>query len=421
MKRTNTLKILFAFILCANAGLIFAQTQTNDFKPSGNLWGSVFMDYYYKTHADSLGRGGSNVQYRGNQKMDAFQIRRAYLGYDYSFAKNISASIVLSHEEGPNGGASANAGTNLDANGYNTVMLKNMFLKWSNIFKGSNLIIGQMSTPSFATPFNSEQLGGYRSIEKTVMDMHNIDASTDIGVSLQGNLWKQNNSKDSLKPAIVGYQFMVGNGNSVKPENDRFKKWRATVYTSFMQQKITVGVYGDYNTVQLSPYLLTNTTVKGYAHFKTKAFSIGFEAFQQTNKNGDIYLATKTSTKADTATGAEFGWSVYGNCRLIKDKLNFFVRMDQFNPDTKFSSSNYKYSASTFGGNMTTTTFYKQTFYSIGFDYTPNGRLHIMPNLWLNQYKTMADSFLGVNVPGSRAKKDYDMVPRITLYYIFNK
>ena len=421
MKKTSTLKILFAFALCISTMSIFAQDKANsDFKPSGNLTGGFYGDFYYKNHSDSLGRGGSNVQYRGNQQMDAFQIRRMYLNYDYNFAKNISASVCLSHEEGPN---IANTGTNLDAAGYNSVYFKYFYLKWTNIFKGSNLILGQMPTCSFANSYNTDPLWGYRSIERTLMDMHNIDGSSDMGISLQGNLLKQKDVADSLNPTIVGYQIMLANGNSAKPENDRFKKWRANVFASLLQQKLTVGAYADYNTLQLSPYLMTNTTFKGYAHYKTDWFRIGFEAFQQINKNSDIYKTTSTAIK-DTASAAIFGWSVFGSSRIIKNKLNFFVRMDQYNPDKKFNS-NYIYTTSDQGGtaavgNGTTTTFYKQTFYSVGLDYTPNGRLHIMPNVWLNQYKTMADSFAGTSVKGSRAKSDYDLVYRITLYYTFN-
>ena len=69
---------------------------------------------------------------------------------------------------------------------------------------------------------------------------------------------------------------------------------------------------------------------------------------------------------------------------------------------------------------MTTTTFYKQTFLTAGLDYSPIPRVHIMPNLWYNSYKTMADSYQGTNVSGKRAKSDYDMVARITVCYTFN-
>ena len=48
-------------------GLIIGTLSAQDksaFKPSGNLWGYTFGDYYYMGHADSLGRGAGNVQYK---------------------------------------------------------------------------------------------------------------------------------------------------------------------------------------------------------------------------------------------------------------------------------------------------------------------------------------------------------------------
>src|SRR5665213_1046488 len=110
------------------------KAQDADFKPSGNVYGYVFGDYAYKTHNDTLSRGGGNVQYKtptslvsgntvsatnpapANIQTNAFQIRRVYLGYDYQFAPNLTASVLLAHEQ------------NLDANGNNT-----MYLKYANV------------------------------------------------------------------------------------------------------------------------------------------------------------------------------------------------------------------------------------------------------------------------------------------------
>src|SRR5208283_4399261 len=99
-----------------------ASAQSSDFTPSGNLWGYAFGDYYYMSHADSLGRGAGNVQYKpfstgsngtsNYASANAFQLRRFYLGYDYHFAPKLTAYMVLADEQ------------NLDANGYNTVYLK---------------------------------------------------------------------------------------------------------------------------------------------------------------------------------------------------------------------------------------------------------------------------------------------------------
>jgi hypothetical protein len=403
--------IIFAVLATSN----FAQSQNTDFKPSGNLWGYVFGDFYWKQHSDSLGRApiGSpygtaslNPKNPTQKNMNAFQIRRAYLGYDYMISPKFSAQVVLAHE------------MNVDGNGYNVTYLKYAWLKWTNIFPMSNLMIGQMPTSSFATPFGTEPLWGYRSVEKTIIDLHSLDPSTDLGVMLIGNLWKQKNAADSL-PSTLGYNFMIANGTGAKPETDRYKKIRGNVYVNTLHQKLTLGVYADFNPAQYAPYPTSATTLKGYVHYKSDGFRIGAEVFQITNRNGDIFQTTNVAP-ADTANGVQFGWSIFGSTRIIKGKLNLFARLDQYNPDTKFSSSNYKYTASAFGGNFTTTTFFTQTFYLVGLDYTPTSRIHIMANLWYTQYKTLMNNDIAGNALGKRAKSDYDLVPRITFLYTFN-
>ena len=280
----------------------------------------------------------------------------------------------------------------------------------------SNLIIGQMPTISFATPNATEPLWGYRSIERTIMDMHNNDASSDLGVSLQGSL-RTGKPDGDKKPCMIGYQAQVGNGTSAKPETDHFKKYRGTVYASLMNQRLTIGVYGDENTISNGP-LVSTTTMKGYAAYNAGFIRIGAEYFMQTNKNQDVYYAVVSDTTKKTTTtsdGIQTGFSGWVTGKIIDKKLNFFVRADMYNPDTKYNSNNYKYLASATGGNMSTTTFYKQTFYTAGVDFTPNARIHIMPNIWYNKYDTMLSGTLP-----DKVTSDYDMVYRVTFYFVFN-
>jgi hypothetical protein len=414
-----------------------ASDDTSTFKPSGSVWGYVFGDYAYKTQNDSLGRGGGNVQYKGaaslnsgnvasaanpvpaNVQTNAFQIRRMYLGYDYQFARNFSASAVLANEQ------------TLLANNQNTVYLKYAFVKWSNIWKNSDLIIGQYQTASFATGNGTEPLWGYRAVERTLMDMHNIDGSTDLGASLQGKLWEAKNvTAEGKKPCYIGYYLQVGNGNSATPATAQFRKVRANLYVSMLNQKLVVGAYYDYVTQQFSPYKTSNTTYKGYLSFKNESFHLGAEFFQQTNQNSDVYKVLEDKTKNtlsvnDTASGVQFGFSVFGSVKIVKNKLNFFARYDMYNPDTKWSTNNVyskAYSGIT-GSNMTSTTFYTQTFLTAGFDWTPDKRFHIMPNVWYNAYNSMMSSsyadFVGKPF-SSRMVKDEDVVYRVTFYWLFN-
>src|SRR6476659_10590960 len=111
----------YALLACLYLSLfsLNSNAQSNpdsSFKPSGKLWGYSFGDYYYKAHSDALNRGGAN-QYTGvEQGRNAFQLRRAYLGYNYDIHPKFSAELLLAAEDNSNVGANASNG-DLTANG----------------------------------------------------------------------------------------------------------------------------------------------------------------------------------------------------------------------------------------------------------------------------------------------------------------
>ena len=76
----ETLFLLFAagaMTLSFSAG---AQ-QTEEFKPSGKLFGLLFADFH------NTSTGGENV--------NVFQVTRSYFGYDYGFSKTFSSRIMF--------------------------------------------------------------------------------------------------------------------------------------------------------------------------------------------------------------------------------------------------------------------------------------------------------------------------------------
>lgn len=440
-------KQLFVLITSAVTISNYSNAQ-EDFKPSGNLWGYAFGDWANKSHNDTLQRGGGNVQYRGTNSLNssntilstnsaqqnanvisnqtnAFQLRRVYLGYDYRLTQNISAQVILANEQ------------NVDGSGKNTMFVKFANVKYSNIFnlKNTDFVFGQYLTCSWAAPYGTEPLGGYRVAERTIGDMHALDNATDLGASLQGKAWSQKNVRDSLQPMFIGYYLQIGNGNGASPNASNFKKVRANLFVSVLKQRLTVGIYGDYLVQQLSPYKTANATMKIYAAYNTERFRIGAEAFQQINMNSDIYKVYVNGVQPagavnDTSYGLQLGWSVFASANILKNKLNVFARMDRYNPDANYSNEcvyTKAYStiqnSGTAGALNPASTFDKQTFYSAGIDWTPHSRFHIIPNIWYNGYKTMM-STSGANGTGgdlsARVKSDYDLVYRITFYFIFN-
>ena len=117
---------------------------------SGKLWGYMFGDYYVKAQADSLNRG-SNSQYSGVPKnRNAFQIRRLYLGYNYNITKKFAAEVLLEAAPGE---------SLTDSKLAFYVKLANLRIK--DVWKGTDLVLGQVSTVGFT--MSSEPIWGYRS------------------------------------------------------------------------------------------------------------------------------------------------------------------------------------------------------------------------------------------------------------------
>lgn len=373
-------------------------------KPNtSGFWGYAFGDYAYMGKGDSAGRG-TKQQYKGlgqygtgqNLHPNAFEIRRAYLGYDYIINSHFSANALLAYEG------------DQDVNNDRTVYLKYMYFKWKNIWKNTDLKVGQQATNSFATAYNTEPLLGYRSIEKTLLDMHGMDGSSDMGIMLEGRIWTHK-AKDTTKvPLFIGYSAMVGDNsgnnpvaaftatiensslggqtvktttttsvvaispktgkdttltgtststtaitvNNVNNTTDEAKKFRGNLYVNALNNALTVGVYGDfinygdYYYGTATGYQHAVMTDKVYAAYNSKWFGLGFEYDMQTYKNGEVEsyatttnTATKVKTvgaKNDTTNAEQSGISIFAHGTIIQSTLNIFVRYDMYTPDTKY-------------------------------------------------------------------------------------
>ncbi len=377
--------IIFSAILLASMsfnGYTQDTTKTKaEFKPSGKLWGLVFSDYYFKVHADSLGRGTgeySNIKENAN----TFEFRRIYLGYDYQISEKFSAELLLAHEK------------NYDANSNRTVFIKSANVKWKNILPKNDLIIGQSATPTWS--FISEKVWGYRSVEKTVTDFHKAGNSNDVGIALQGKIDSAGN---------FGYNLMVGNGTGSKAETDISKKMYGDIYIKLFNKKLIVDLYADYERTQLSPYEKSKTTFKFFVGYQTEKFTTGIELFHQLHANYALYFNDSTYLSASISDIGISGISIFAKGTLLKDKLGFFIRGDVFDPDVNFNKE-YVYQ----GGYSAYNT---EMFSVVGLDYTPVKNVHIMPNVWYSGYASRKKNAKGFE------KADYDLVPRLTVHYIF--
>lgn len=368
---------------------------------SGRLWGYMFGDYYVKGHADSANRGGNN-QYTGiPNSRSAFQFRRIYLGYDYNITSKFSAELLLAAEDNfPAGNGSATGGGDQTANGKLTFYIKLANIRWKNIWKGTDLVVGQIATPAF--PLLTERIWAYRSIERTISDIRRVP-SYDLGAALQGKFDAKGN---------FGYNLMVGNGSSAKPEGDNFKRFYGDVYAMALDKRLVFDIYADYERLNwTSTWHHSRQMTKAYIAYNTPALTIGVEGYVNVLKNDNI--VTKVAGGADTLTSNAMGISTYVHGDIIKNKLRFFARYDNTKPNSKVDNAAYsKYAnpSSNYDYNN------KEQFITAGLDFTPAKNVHFMPNIWYNSYKSE------LNAPdGSKLKSDADVVYRLTFYFVFGK
>jgi len=406
---------------------------------TGRIWGYVFGDFDYKSHADSLTRGNAN-QYSGiPANKTQFAFRRIYLGYDYNITKKFTAELLLAAEDNFPGGSPPGNGTfnlstglatgDLTSNQKLTFYIKNADLRWKGIWKGTDLIIGQFSTPAF--PQLSERVWSYRSIERTIADIRRTP-SFDLGIGLQG----------VFDPATknYGYNVMVANGTGDKPDNTTYKWFYGDVWAYFGHKHFVVDVYADYQRLNWTTiWHHSRQMLKGFVAWNSAAtdksmnpgtgYTIGVEGFVNNLKNDN--WATTIAGPTDTISTTPTGLSLYIHGDIVPNKLRFFARFDMYNPINKVNTSVYnKYVANT--GNYSDNSFhtvynytaaqptvtytatgdqtYKQQFMTLGLDYKPTNRIHFMPNVWWNSYSSQIAS-----------NKDHDLVWRLTFFFAFGK
>jgi hypothetical protein len=382
MKMKKLLLIHIALFLLSLNG--YSQKDTTIVKkvfvPSGKIWGYVFGDVIDKMHTNTFIM--NNTQYAATPKdYTSFDFRRIYLGYDYEISEKFSSQFLLASEG------------QTTSDGSRTVFVKAANLKWKNIVRNIDIMIGQMQTTTFST--GSDPTWGYRSLEKTIIDMRKIGNSYDMGVSLQGRF----NDKGNF-----GYSLMVGNGTAAKPETDKFKKKYVDIWAKLMDQKIVVDFGADNEIAQTTPYRKSKSTVKAFVGYQTPRFTIGLEGFTQLQKNSTIFPEKTPSLLKDTVNGIASGVSVFAK-GVFNNKLGWVLRYDHYNPDGRFNVKN-DYAVSY-------PSFFTESFVLAGLDYTAAKNVHIMPNIWFNRYDNRDASI------NKMSGNSYDLVARVTVYYIF--
>jgi len=379
-------------------------------KPVRRLWGLTFGDFYYDAHADASNRGPETNYNSVPTYRNAFQFRRIYLGYDYDINRKFSVELLLSSEPSAN---TAVSGTTSISSSDNLVDNKmGFFIKLAdfrtrNVWKGTDLVIGEQLTP--LTVMLTEQIWGYRSVEKTIADLHKSNLY-DLGAGLQGTF-----DPDTKN---FGYDVLIANNSqsallSAANANTGFYKiFYGDIYAKLLNKTLVFDLYADY--VKTAPATVAlgaqdHSMVKGFAAYTTPQITFGVEAYTQQIVNG---VTNVTAGKVGENATVE-AISIYSHGAITKDKLGFFARYDSYNPDNEFNAANV-YTSNT---NLAAYSPYtKEHFITAGLDFTPAKNVHFMPNIWFIQYEDLRDPTTTGYFPDSHV-----LVYRLTFFYQFGK
>ena len=340
---------IIAGMILALPALVLAQDSGSK---NGRISGLMYGEYFYNIKsADSL------------RDVNGFQFRRIYFTYDQQIAESFDIRVRLE----------ANEITLTAANQF-AVFVKDAYIRWNNIFEGSNALFGISPTPGVEM---AEKWWAYRSLERSIMDLNRLVSSRDFGVDLRGRL------DDEGK---YNYWVKLGNSAGSESEFDKYKR----LYGSFWFQPVTnleVLVYGQFTTRPKKTDAVDNiaknnntAVLDGMVHYQQgKAFSVGLEGFYQNSANN--YRKTPGAPYIDQTS---IGVTAYGWVAVLQN-LRFVGRYDYVNMNTDADNT-------------------KSDLVIAGVDFAALKNLHVMPNFYYRGYRGAA----------------YDlMLARITLHYDF--
>lgn len=344
MKRIYFLCVAF---LCLFSFESEAQVSIGD---KGELSGLAFADYYWLAHHHNPNLENKN----------GFWFRRIYLTYDHTFSESFSSRLRLE----------MNSAGDFESNQEMMPEVKDAYLKWQN--QRHQILAGISGVPALGLV---EDVWGYRSIEKSPLDLYSFTSSRDFGFSFKGKIDKAEK---------LSYHFFLGNGNSNRPDIDKGKKFMLSLGYNITDRLVIEG-YADFN-----------DATNGRDHFTTQIFA----GYQSEDVNlGALYayqhreaLTGAPSSKLDLV-------SAFGNV-AFSEMVKGYLRADHlFDPYEGGSDNAY----------IPFAEGVESTFVVGGVDILLEDQIHLMPNV--------ESIFYGQTAAGITPYSD--IIPRLTLFYEF--
>ena len=323
--------------LLMSAVAVTVLMATQGFATEGKFSGIAFGDAYW-----FAGNHDSAVE-----KSNGTWMRRVYLTYDVKHSDEVSMRFRLE-----TGSPGVTAG-----GGKMEPFAKDAYLKWKK--GGKSIYFGLSGSPSFA---GIEEAWGYRHVEKTPADLYKMASTRDFGIGVKGNLSDQ-----------LDYHLMVGNGNATAAENNKGKKYMASVGYGLTDG---ISIRGNFDFDDQKGEA-TFTTAQVHLSSKGDGLRWGLHFLANTTDDGNNSESTNVA-------------SVYG-VKSLSETSSVLARVDLVLDELQVAGG---------GGYLPMAAGSKLNFILLGYDWTASDGLHLIPNVEIVMYD--ADGL------------DTDLVPRIT-------
>ena len=256
--------ILLLILLQSTILLTYNQEKPNGFEPGGKPLALIFTNFH--TH------------FTESNTVPAFEITRAYFGYEYNLSENWYAKAVIDV---------GNPGVGkYEMSAY----LKNAYFKYNK--SKFTAYFGMIPTTQFTV---SEKIWGHRYIEKSYQDAYEYNSSADLGFNIEYAFTD-----------FLSIDFSVINGEGYKEiQRDKFLRPGAGI-TIKPIKNIVARVYVDYLGDEVKQQSLST-----FFAYKGEKFIAGAEYNYQQNtdmiKGQDRYGTSFFFTFKPTGTIGMFG------------------------------------------------------------------------------------------------------------------
>lgn len=332
-------------------------------------FGDDDKDHYFHDPSDNLLGAHNNVAV--NEALHGFSYRRLYLTTDATISENFKARLRLEANDQNTPGRRP------------TPFVKDLWVDW-NYASDHSARIGIMPPPAFQL---SEDVWGFRSLEKTILDVQRINAPRDFGIRFDGFL--------PLQGDFVRYAVMLANGDppvflglynelyeedetrGTLPEHEKNKRGYAQI-SIHPSDKLVFSVGADYGKYSYQ-YTIDEEFIRWPTHrearlsvfggYEGEVARFGVEAFRhELNVEPERDEFGFLETRPDISL-RQFGISAFGSVK-VNPLVEFVGRLDLNRNDVHSEEDDF---SEIMLGDM---------LIVAGMAFRPNQHVRIIPNLW---------------------------------------